>query len=196
MKYKLFILIFSFILTTCVNTHKDIFVSEVNVEDLKRRLTNHACHNKAIFIFDPGCPRCMLYLQNEYIIMQDKFSDSIDYMFISTHPISFEQYKDFFYRIGIYTGHLFSLNEKDSEYLQKNGEIDILKIMKYLFSNEEDMSIIGYPISAIANKENKLKLEYYNINDSVSIIRPQPWHRLYLSNLDEINFDKIDDYNN
>lgn len=53
--------------------------------------------------------------------------------------------------------------------------------------------IPGFPTSAMANQENILKLEYYRMYDSSSIIiRPRPWHKLYLSNLNEIDFNVID----
>jgi len=63
--------------------------------------------------------------------------------------------------------------------------------MQYLFSNN-DIYTSGYPIPAMANKENKLKLEAYRMNDSTTIILLQTWHTLYLSNLSEIDFEKID----
>jgi len=191
MKYKIIILIFFFVLTACVNTHKNLFVSEVNIETLKEMLVNQKCHNKAIFIFDPGCPTCMFYLQNEYPIMQRNFLDSIDYIFISVESIEFEKYKDFFYSIGIKAGRLLYWHEHNPDYLQQNGKINMSKAMQYLFSNKEDMYVRGFPISAITNKENRLKLEYYLAVDSTLVIRPQPWHKLYLSNLNEIDFNKI-----
>ena len=193
--HKFLILFSCFVLTACVNTHKDMFVAKVSVESLKKMLTNQTCHNKAIFIFDPACPTCMFYLQNEYSVMQDKFLDSVDYVFISASTISLEKYRDFFHTIGIKTGYLFSLQESNLDFLQGNEKIDILKTIKYLFPNKEDINIIGYPISAMANKENRLKLEYYMMKDSSVIIRPQPWHKLYLSNLNEIDFYAIDSIN-
>jgi len=196
MKYKLFILIFCIILSSCVNTHKKIFVSEVNIETLKEMLENQKCHHKAIFIFDPNCPTCMFYLQNEYPVMQNKFSDSIDYVFISVDCIEFEKYKDFFHSIGIKAGRLLCLRENNSDYLQQNGKINISKAMQYLFPNEVDMYIKGFPISAMTNKENKLKLEYYLLDDSTLIIQPQPWHRLDSLSLGKIDFNKIDNFNN
>ncbi len=194
MKYQYFILIISAVLTSCVDTHKDIFTSEVSVESLKTILENQTCHNKAVFIFDPACPTCMFYLQDEYPIMQERFLDSIDYIFIAVDTIPLDQYKIFFHAIGIKTGHLLSLQEKNPVYLQSNGNIDISTIIKYLFTNGEDMRIIGFPLSALASKANRLKLEYHFMNDSVSIIRPKPWHKLYSPGLNEIDFSAIDNY--
>jgi len=194
MRYAFLILVF--LLISCVDVHKKIFVADVNVEGLKMMLTNQICHNKAIFIFDPDCPTCMFYLRNEYPIMQNKYLDSIDYIFISVGTIQLERYKDFFNTIGIKSGRLFSLRENDSNYLQPNGKINISKVVQYLFSNKENMYIRGFPASAMTNKENKLKLEYYLMDDSTVIIQPQPWHRLYSSNLDEIDFNIINNYNN
>jgi hypothetical protein len=196
MKYKLLILISFFVLTACVNTHKDIFVSDVTIENLKKILVNQTCHNKAIFIFDSACPTCMLYLRKEYVSMQNKFLDSIDYVFISIDTIQSEKYKKGFHTIGIKAGCLFLLHEYNPDYLQANGKVNISKIIQYLFSNEENTYIIGFPISAMVNKENKLKLEYYHMDDSNTIIRPQPWHRLYLSNLSEMDFNVIDSCTN
>ena len=196
MKYKLSILIFFLVLSACVNTHKDLFVSEVNIEILKEMLVNQKCHNKAIFIFDPACPTCMFYLRNEYPVMQSKYLDTIDYIFISVDTIQLERYKDFFHTIGIKAGRLLSLRENNPEYLQLDGKINISKVMQYLFPNEVFIYIKGFPASAMVNKENKLKLEYYLMDDSTVIIQPQPWHRLYLSNLDEIDFNKIDSCKN
>jgi len=197
MKDKLLILIFLFVLGACVNKHKELRVSEVNIETLNKVLKNRKCHNKAIFIFNPACPTCMSYLQEEYPIMQNKFKDSIDYIYISIDTIPLEEYKQFFHSIGIKTGDLFSLCENNPNYLLSNGKINFTKITQYLFSNKESISIRGFPISAMVNKENKLKLEYYLLDDRYSmIIRPQPWHKLYLSNLDEIDFNVIENYVN
>jgi hypothetical protein len=190
----LLILLFFFVLLACIDTHKELFISEVNTETLKRMLTNQKCHNKAIFIFDPACPTCIFYLRNEYPVMQRKFLDSIDYVFISTDTIPLEKYKQFFQSIGIKKGHLLSLHKNDSDYLQTNEKI-ISRAIQYLFLNKEDIYIRGFPISAMVNKENKVKLEYYVMDDSNAIIRPQPWHRLYLSNLSEIDFNVIDSCN-
>ena len=194
MKHKILILNFFFVLTACVDTHKEIFVSEVNLDDLKKMLISQTCHNKSIFIFDPGCPICMFYLRNEYPVMQNKFLDSIDYVFISVDTISFEKYKFFFRAIGVKAGRLLILREKNPAYLQETGKINISKAIQYLFSNEVNIQIKGFPISAMTNKENKLKLEYFLMEDSTFIIQPQPWHRLYLSNLNEINFNVVDNY--
>jgi hypothetical protein len=193
LKHTLLILIFFFVLAGCVDTHKNIFISGVKVVDLKRIVSNQTCHHKAIFIFDPTCPVCMFYLHNEYPVMQSRFSDSIDYIFISADTISFEKYKKFFQTIGIKTGRLLSLQDNNPDYLQENGKINIQKVMQYLFPNEDNMYIPGFPVSAMANKENKLKLECYVMDDSNAIIRPQPWHKLYLSNLSQIDFNIIDD---
>ncbi len=196
MKYKFLILIFFFVLVACVNTHKEIFISEINMEDLKKILTNQTCHNKAIFIFDPACPTCMFYLRNEYTVMQNIFLDSVDYVFISIDTIQLEQCKKLFNSIGIKAGYLLSLHENNPDYLQGNGKVNISKVIQYIFSNEEEIYIRGLPVSAMANKENKLKLEYYLMDDNTFIIRPQPWHKLYLSNLSEIDFNIIDNCNN
>jgi hypothetical protein len=196
MKYKLLTLIFFIIVTACVDTHKEIVVSEVSIETLKKMLINNKCHNKAIFIFNPDCSTCMFYLKEEYSIMQSKFLDSIDYIFISVDTIPLKEYKDFFRTIGIKNGHLFSLCESNPDYLLSNRRINFTNITKYLFSNEENVRILGFPVSAMANKENKIKLEYYLMSDRSSIIiRPQPWHRLYLSSLYEIDFNIIDNFN-
>ena len=192
MKCKLLIFLFLCIFVSCVDTHKKLFVSETNIENLKNTLTKQKCHNKAIFIFDPSCPTCILYLQKEYPAIQNKFSNSIDYVFIATDMIPFENYKKFFHSIGITRGHLFSLHKNDQDYLLTNEEI-ISNVIQNVFSNAEDIYIQGFPVTAIANKENKLKLEYYRINDSTTIIRPKPWHNFYSLNLNEIDFDKIDD---
>jgi len=196
MKNQLLILIFFFLLTACVDTHKDLFVSEVNIEILKKMLANQKCHHKAIFIFDPACPTCKFYLQNEYSVMQNKFLDSVDYVFISVVTIDFEKYKKFFQAIGIKAGHLFCLREENFEYLQPNGKINMSKVIQYMFSNEENIYIKGFPVSAMVNKENNLKLECYLMDDSISIIQPQPWHRLDSLYLNEIDFNKIDNCKN
>ena len=161
-------------------------------ETLKKILENQKCHNKAIFIFNPSCPTCMFYLQNEYPIMQNNFLDSIDYVFISIDTIDFEKYKKFFHAIGINAGHLLVLLEKNPNYLQETGEINMSKAMQYLFSNEVNVHIKGFPASAMTNKENKVKLEYYLMEDGTFIIQPQPWHRLDSLSLNEIDFNKID----
>ena len=137
----------------------------------------------------------MFYLQKEYPIMQNNFLDSIDYVFISTDTIPFENYKKFFHSIGITRGHLLSLHKNHQDYLQTNEEV-ISEAIQYIFSNEENIQTHGFPISAIANKENKLKLEYYRKNDSTTILRPKPWHNFYSLSLNEIDFDKIDDCEN
>ena len=191
MKYKLLILVCFFVMVSCVDTHKDIFVSGVNIEDLSKILTKQKCHNKAIFIFDPGCPTCIFYLQNEFPVMQKQFLDSVDYVFIAMDTIPFEKYKEFFHSIGIKTGHLLSLR-KDNQNDSQTKEKILSEAMQYLFSNKEDIHIKGFPISAIANKENRLKLEYFRLNDSTLIIQPQPWHRLDSLSLEEIDFNTID----
>jgi hypothetical protein len=191
---KLLILTSFFVLVTCVNTHKDLFVLEVNIETLKEMLVNQKCHNKAIFIFDPGCPTCMFYLRDEYPIMKNKYLDSIDYIFISVDTIQVERYIKFFNSIGIKAGHLFTLQENNSKYLQLDGKINISKVIQHLFPNEVDMYIKGFPVSAMANKANKLKLEYYLMDDSTFIIQPQPWHRLDSLSLGKIDFNKIDNH--
>ena len=191
MKYKLLILVCFFVMVSCVDTHKDIFVSEVNIEDLGKILTKQKCRNKAIFIFDPACPTCMFYLRNEYPIMQNKFLDSIDYVFISVDTIPLEKYKEYFQKIGIKTGHLLSLRKSNQNDFQTKEKI-ISEAMQYLFFNKEDIHIKGFPVSAMANKENRLKLEYYRMNDSTLIIQPQPWHRLDSFSLDRIDFNVID----
>jgi len=195
MKYKLIIPICLFVLTACVNTHKDLFVSQVDINTLKEMLTNQKCHNKAVFIFDPGCPTCLFYLRNEYPVMQTKFLDSIDYVFVSIETIDFEKYKEFFHSIGIKSGCLLSLHENNPDYLQPDGKINMSKTMQYVFSNKENMYIKGFPVSAMANKENRLKLEHYLTEDSTFVIRPKPWHKLDTLSLDKIDFDKIDDRN-
>ena len=191
MKYKLLLLVSFFVFNACIDTHKDIFVSEVTIEKLKEILIKQKCHNKAIFIFDPRCPTCMFYLRNEYPIMRNKFLDSIDYVFISVDTIDFEVYKKFFQTIGIKNGYLFSLQKKNIDNFHTNEKI-ISEAMQYLFANKENIYTIGFPISAMANKENKLKLTYCCIDDSTTVIMPQPWHYLCLSNLNEINFNIID----
>ena len=103
-----------------------------------------------------------------------------------------KRYKKFFHTIGIKAGHLFALRENNPEYLQLNGEINISKAMQHLFLNGENVYVKGFPASAMVNKENKLKLECYLMNDSTSIIQPQPWHRLDSLSLNEIDFNKID----
>ncbi|MDR0603863.1 MAG: hypothetical protein LBG80_06125 [Bacteroidales bacterium] len=47
----------------------------------------------------------------------------------------------------------------------------------------------------MADKENRMKLECFLMDDSTSIIRPKPWHNLCESNLSEIDFNKIDKCN-
>jgi len=194
MKYKILNLTLFFVLSACIDdTHNEIIVSEVNIETLKKVLIKQKCHNKAIFIFNPACSTCMYYLEEEYPIMRNKFLDSIDYVFISVDTIPLEKYKSFFHNIGIKAGQLFVLCEDNPAYLYINEKIDISKVMQYLFSNER-IYIQGFPVSTMVNRENKIKLEYYpKSNSSSIIIRPQPWHRLYMSNLCEIDFDVIDD---
>ena len=192
MRYKIVIIILFFITTACVDTHKELFVSKVNIENLREMLTRQKCHNKAIFIFDPACPTCIYYLTNEFPLIHNKFLDSLDYVFISTDTIPFEKYKKFFYSIGITRGHLLSLHKNKQDYLQANEKI-ISKVIQCVFSNTEEIHVQGFPISAIANKDNKLKLEYYCIEDSSIIIRPKPWHEFYVSSLNEIDFDTIED---
>jgi hypothetical protein len=193
---KLFTLIFFFIFVACISSHKELSTSEVDIETLRKILINQKCHNKAIFIFDPGCSVCMFNLHNEYPVMQNKFSNSLDYVFISVDTIPLEEYKLFFNAIGIKVGHLFSINENNPDYLLPSGKVNFLKMVQYLFSTEKDVCVWGFPISAIANKNNNLKLEYYLMGDSSIIIRPQPWYRLNLSNLDEIDFSIIDTCSN
>jgi hypothetical protein len=192
MKYKLLIFIFLLLFFSCVDTHKKLFVAEVSIKELKQMLTNQTCHNKAIFIFDPACPTCMFYLQNEYPIMQNRFQDSIDYVFISMDVIPLEKYKQFFHSIGINAGHLLFLREKNIAYWQENGKFNMSKIVQYWFSNKESIYIKGFPVSAMTNKENKLQLEYFLMDDSTSIIQPRPWHRLDSLSLDKIDFNTIE----
>ena len=193
---KLFTLIFLLTFVACISSHKELLTAEINIETLKRVLSNQKSHDKAIFIFDPGCSVCMFNLRNEYPIMQNKFSNSLDYIFISIDTIPLEEYKFFFNSIGITVGKLFSINENNPDYLLPSGKVDFLKAVQYLFSTEENVCVWGFPISAMANKDNKLKLEYYLMGDSSIIIRPQPWYKLYSSSLDKIDFNVIDSCNN
>jgi hypothetical protein len=195
MKYRILFLILSFILNACVDTHKDMFVSKVRISDLKGKLIKQKCHNQAIFIFDPSCPICMHYLSEQYLLMQDKFLDSIDYIFISTDTLHHVDYKKYFSTIGVKAGSLFFIDENNFSYLKIDEKIKILKEILFIFSNKDNIVIQGFPISLMADKDNRIKLECFSVDDTTSIIRPKPWHELCELNISEIDFNEIDNCN-
>jgi hypothetical protein len=196
MKLIKVLLYFIFILTTSCFFDSQCHLVEcsVTVDQIKKNIDNDNKNYKALYFFDPACGACRIYLSNIYKEMLIKYKDSLSFYFIVGNLKYKKHSKSFLRNLGVKQGLLIYLKDSTGEYINDKKYVKISNTINYIFSPKHPIITIGFPVSAIADKNNHLKIEKVKYLNEVNInYRPVPWHKFTDIDFNSIDFIKIED---
>ena len=188
-------IIYSVLMIFCIScTYTGLQEYEFCENDLKNMLNSSTKHYKGLYFMNIDCGSCGKYLLETYTEMHEKYKDSIEYYFILYDCKNKEYTKKYLNSLNINMGKLIFIKKDVNSLIFKNGCINL----SVLFSNHYDtiyhIDFLGYPTSAIIDKNNYLKLQRIKYIEPVGIFyRPMPWHDILPYYLQTTDFQMIED---
>lgn len=192
---RIYLFVILLLFTECSDpiSEKGIKYISIDVTELKNLILNDTTHYKVLFFYSTACGCCHKHFSLFYSNALKNFNKDVKIYFLPESKVNnFYNDKLFLKDKHIYNGTIYYLKDTNECYDINNKRT--INIINNIFNSKTHIESLGLPTSVIVSKSNIIKIrECHFLNDSIIRFVPCQIHELKNFNLNNLNFNKIED---